>query len=88
MVGPVRFEEEYRLTARQGTTEFTQSIKAWPRGPFRLVWPLIARQLESLIPADLGRLKQLAEDTMAATNAERPARDANPRGLRIYSRQG
>ena len=63
VAGPVRFEEEYRLTASQGATELTQSIKAWPRGPFRLLQPLIARQLQSLIPADLGRLKHLAEDT-------------------------
>jgi uncharacterized protein YndB with AHSA1/START domain len=61
VAGPVRFEEEYRL-AGQGTTELAQSIKAWPRGPFRYAQPLIARQLESLLPADLGRLKHLAED--------------------------
>jgi uncharacterized protein YndB with AHSA1/START domain len=62
VAGPVKFQEEYRLAAGQGTTELTQSIKAWPRGPFRLVQPMIARQLESLLPADLGRLKHLVED--------------------------
>jgi hypothetical protein len=66
--GPVRFEEEYRLaggdgTTGQGTTELTQSIKAWPRGPFGLLRPVVARQLQGLLPADLGRLKQLAEDS-------------------------
>jgi len=62
VAGPVRFEEEYRLTASEGTTGLTQSIRAWPRGPFGLLRPLIERQLGSLLPADLARLKQLAED--------------------------
>ena len=62
MVDPVRFEEEYRLTGGEGTTGLTQSIKAWPRGPFGLLRPVVARQLQSLLPADLDRLKQLAED--------------------------
>jgi hypothetical protein len=61
VAGPVRFQEEYRLTASDGATGLTQSIKAWPRGPFRLVRSLIERQLRSLIAADLGRLKQLVE---------------------------
>jgi hypothetical protein len=58
---PVRFEEEYHLAAGQDTTTLTQAITAWPRGPFRLIQPLIARQLQALIAADLGRFKQLAE---------------------------
>ena len=62
VAGPVRFEEEYRLTGGEGTTGLTQSIKAWPRGPFGLLRPVVARQLQSLLPADLDRLKQLAED--------------------------
>lgn len=61
VAGPVRFQEEYCLTASDGATDLTQSIKAWPRGPFRLVRSLIERQLRSLIAADLGRLKQLVE---------------------------
>ena len=35
--GPVRFEEEYLLTSHNDVTEVRQSIRAWPRGPFRLV---------------------------------------------------
>jgi hypothetical protein len=58
---PGQVEEEYRLTASHGTTELTQRIRAWPRRPFRVFQPLIARQLQSLIPADLARLQQLAE---------------------------
>ena len=61
VAGPVRFEEEYRLTASDNSTGLTQSIKAWPRGPFRFFRPLIERQLRGLIAADLDRLKQLAE---------------------------
>jgi hypothetical protein len=61
VAGPVRFEEEYRLTVSDNATGLTQSIKAWPRGPFRLTQPLIRRQLSALIAADLARLKQLAE---------------------------
>jgi len=34
-----------------------------PRGPFGLLRPLVARQLGSLLPANLARLKQLAEDS-------------------------
>jgi len=63
VAGPVRFEEEYRLTASGRATGLTQSIKAWPRGPFRLFQPLIERQLRGLIAADLGRLKQLVEES-------------------------
>lgn len=37
VAGPVRFQEEYRLTADGAATILTQSIRALPRGPFR--WP-------------------------------------------------
>jgi hypothetical protein len=42
-------------------TILTQSILAVPRGPFRLVPGLLRRQLQQLIAADLGRLKDLIE---------------------------
>ena len=61
MAGPVRFEEEYRLTARDGGTELTQTIRATPRGPFGPLRPLFARLLSRMLPAGLARLKQLAE---------------------------
>jgi len=63
VAGPVRFEEEYRLADGQGTTDLTQSVRAWPRGAFGLLQPLVTRQLKSLLPADLARLKRLAEES-------------------------
>jgi Polyketide cyclase / dehydrase and lipid transport len=59
--GPVRFHEEYHLTADGPATILTQSIRAVPRGPFRLAAGPLRRQLQGLIAADLGRLKDLVE---------------------------
>jgi len=59
IAGPVRFEEDYRLSDVDGSTELTQSIQAWPRGGFRVVEPLIRRQLHLLIADDLQRLRTL-----------------------------
>jgi polyketide cyclase/dehydrase/lipid transport protein len=61
IAGPVRFHEEYRLTQDGTATILTQSIRATPRGPFRLAAGLLARQLQRLIASDLGRLKDLVE---------------------------
>jgi uncharacterized membrane protein len=63
--GPVRFEEEYRLATNNGVTELQQSIRAWPRGPFRLVEGLVERQLRRLISDDLERLRRLVESMPA-----------------------
>jgi hypothetical protein len=57
----VRFCEEYSLTADGPVTILTQSIRATPRGPFRLAEGTLRRQLQQLITSDLGRLKNLAE---------------------------
>jgi carbon monoxide dehydrogenase subunit G len=57
--GPVRFEEQYRLDAAGQSTELTQSIRAWPRGPFRVLEPVVKRQLSRLIASDLQQLKTL-----------------------------
>ncbi|MGO9793136.1 MAG: SRPBCC family protein [Solirubrobacteraceae bacterium] len=59
VAGPVRFEEEYQLSGVDRSTELTQSIRAWPRGVFRVVEPLIRRQLGQLIASDLERLRAL-----------------------------
>jgi hypothetical protein len=59
--GPVRFREEYRLSADEAGTILTQSIRAAPRGLFRLAARPLRRQLQGLIAADLGRLKDLVE---------------------------
>jgi carbon monoxide dehydrogenase subunit G len=59
IAGPVRFAEEYELAGVDGSTELTQSIRAWPRGAFRVVEPLIRRQLRRLIANDLERLRAL-----------------------------
>jgi uncharacterized protein YndB with AHSA1/START domain len=59
VAGPVTFEEEYQLSGVDGSTELTQSIRAWPRGAFRVVEPLIRRQLRRLIASDLERLRAL-----------------------------
>ena len=59
VAGPVRFEEEYQLSGVDGSTELTQSIQAWPRGAFRVIEPLLRRQLRRLIASDLQRLRAL-----------------------------
>lgn len=59
--GPVRFHEEYSLTADGSMTILTQSIRATPRGLFRLAEGALRRQLQQLIASDLDRLKSLAE---------------------------
>jgi hypothetical protein len=61
VAGPVRFQEEYRLVNDGAATILTQSIRATPRGPFRFAQGLLRRQLQQLIAADLGRLKELVE---------------------------
>jgi hypothetical protein len=61
IAGPVRFHEEYSLTADGPVTILTQSIRATPRGPFRLAEGTLRRQLQQLIASDLDRLKNLAE---------------------------
>jgi uncharacterized protein YndB with AHSA1/START domain len=61
VAGPVRFREEYCLTAAGPATILTQSIRATPRGPFRLARKTVRRKLQQLIASDLGRLKNLAE---------------------------
>jgi hypothetical protein len=61
IAGPVRFQEEYRLAGDGTATILTQSIRATPRGPFRLATGLLRRQLQGLITADLDRLKELVE---------------------------
>jgi len=61
VAGPVRFQEEYRLSGDGTATIVTQSIRATPRGPFRLAPGLLRRQLQGLIASDLDRLKDLVE---------------------------
>jgi len=61
IAGPVRFHEEYTLAADGPVTILTQSIRATPRGPFRLAERTLGRQLRQLIASDLARLKNLAE---------------------------
>jgi carbon monoxide dehydrogenase subunit G len=62
IAGPVRFEEEYQLSGVDGSTELKQSIRAWPRGAFRVVEPLIKYQLRRLIASDLERLRALVPE--------------------------
>jgi hypothetical protein len=45
--GPVRFHEDYALTADGPATILTQSIRATPRGPFRLAEKALRRQFHS-----------------------------------------
>jgi hypothetical protein len=61
IAGPVRFHEEYSLAADGPVTILTQSIRATPRGPFRLAEGALRRQLQQLIASDLDRLKYLEE---------------------------
>ena len=65
--GPVRFHEEYSLTADGPMTILTQSIRATPRGLFRLAEGALRRQLQQLIASDLDRLKSLAEAEIPQT---------------------
>ena len=61
IAGPVRFHEEYTVHEDGAATVVTQSIRATPRGPFRLLGRVLDRQLRRLIAADLDRLKHLVE---------------------------
>lgn len=61
VAGPVRFDEQYRLSVEGDCTRVAQTIHAQPRGPFRLGQSAIERQLRQLIPADLERLRELIE---------------------------
>jgi len=65
VAGPVRFHEAYTLAEDRRSTVLTQSIRATPRGAFRLVEGLLSGQLRSLIAADLDRLKSLVEAEQA-----------------------
>ena len=52
----------YVVTARVGpATVLTQSIRATPRGLFRLAERPLRRKPQQLIASDLGRLRNLAE---------------------------
>jgi carbon monoxide dehydrogenase subunit G len=77
IAGPVRFSEEYTLTADGPATILTQSIQAAPRGPFRLAGKALRRQLQQLIAADLGRLKNLAEAEVPQDSAHPGATNTN-----------
>ena len=61
IAGPVAFDEQYVLRTVSTGTELTQSMTARPRGPFRIVEPVVRRQLSRLIPGDLQRLRELVE---------------------------
>src|SRR5579864_6432656 len=61
VAGPVRFQEEYRLTGDGAATILTQSIRATAAAHSGLVPGLLRRQLKKLIASDLGRLKDLVE---------------------------
>jgi hypothetical protein len=50
IAGPVRFHEEYRLTQDGTATILTQSIRATPRGPFRLAAGVLARHFSGSSP--------------------------------------
>ena len=71
-VGPLRFHEEYRLVGDGAATILTQSIRATPRGPFRLAAGLFRRQLQGLIASDLDRLKDLVEAEIPASAGNHP----------------
>lgn len=86
VAGPVRFAEEYRLTGDGAATILTQSIRATPRGPFRLVPALLRRQLRTLITSDLGRFKDLVEAEIRVSEPPNPpgtaVRQTRPPGNR------
>lgn len=66
--GPVHFREEYRLTADGTATILTQSIRATPRGPFRLADRPLRRQLQQLIASDLGLLQKFGTADVSAVS--------------------
>jgi len=61
IAGPVFFDELYALSPSGTGTELTQSMTARPRGPFRIIEPVVRRQLGRLVPGDLQRLRELVE---------------------------
>jgi len=61
IAGPVAFDEQYVLSPAGTGTELTQSMTARPRGPFRIIEPVVRRQLSRLIPDDLQCLRELVE---------------------------
>jgi hypothetical protein len=64
----VTFDEENELRPTEKGTPLTQTIMARPRGPFRLIEPVLRRQLHRLISDDLERLRTLIEAETAPAN--------------------
>ncbi len=70
IAGPVRFSEEYTLEPDSGTSDRTRlryTMRAAPRGVFKLARSPIAGQLRRLLDADLERFKGLVENTPRGT---------------------
>ena len=67
-------------------TILTRSIRAAPRGPFRLAPGLLRRQFQKLIASDLGRLKDLVEAEIP--HSGHPASEARYHSSRSSRRWG
>ena len=61
VVGPVRFEVEYRLHDAAGSTDLEQSIRANLSGPFQLANRVVQNRLRRQVVIELGRLRMLVE---------------------------
>lgn len=61
VVGPVRFEVEYRLQDAAGSTDLEQSIRAVLSGPFRLAKSVVQNRLRRQVVIELDRLRTLVE---------------------------
>jgi uncharacterized protein YndB with AHSA1/START domain len=61
VVGPVRFEVEYRLQYAAGSTDLEQSIQANLSGPFRLAKRVVQNRLHRQVVIELDRLRTLVE---------------------------
>jgi carbon monoxide dehydrogenase subunit G len=61
VVGPVRFEVEYRLLDAAGSTDLEQSIRANLSGPFRLAKRVVQNRLRRQVALELRRLRTLVE---------------------------
>lgn len=61
VVGPVRFDVEYRLLDAAGSTDLEQSIRANLSGPFRLAKRVVQNRLRGQVGLELRRLRTLVE---------------------------
>jgi hypothetical protein len=68
VVGPVRFEVEYRLQDAAESTDLEQSIRANLGGPFWLASRVVQNRLRRQVVIELDRLRTLVETLHARSD--------------------